>query len=277
MTTASDTRARWSNWTVEIKVWKILAALVMLPILVLWFMVVHQQDEILALVRNEVVTDAAPAHVGGQLRQHQRQNPARCGRDGRLLGQPESHHPARSIASRTVIAATSGTALAAISCLRSYSTVLVDRDADMDDRVRLHTAAEVLERIDAGTERRILDAAATDPTRIAERLSDLDHEWDTDRTIELESAAVGLVGLALGAFQHKRFLALPAMVGAAVFLHATTGWYPLLPLLRRIGVRSPREIERERYALKALRGDFAHMGVEREHGHDSRSDIRLDS
>ena len=45
----------------EVKVWKILAALVILPILVLWFMVVHQNDEILALVRNDVVTE-----VGGE-------------------------------------------------------------------------------------------------------------------------------------------------------------------------------------------------------------------
>jgi hypothetical protein len=58
MTTASGTRARWSSWTIENKVWKILAALVILPILVLWFMVVHQNDEILALVRNEVATGA---------------------------------------------------------------------------------------------------------------------------------------------------------------------------------------------------------------------------
>jgi hypothetical protein len=43
----------------EIRIWKICAALVILPILVLWFMVVHQNDEILALIRNEVVTDVA--------------------------------------------------------------------------------------------------------------------------------------------------------------------------------------------------------------------------
>jgi len=59
MTTINDKPKRFSSWTVEIKVWKILAALVILPILVLWFRVVHQDDEILALVRNEVVTDAA--------------------------------------------------------------------------------------------------------------------------------------------------------------------------------------------------------------------------
>ncbi len=58
MTTGQHPPKRWSNWTIEIKVWKILAALVILPILVLWFRIVHQNDEILALVRNEVLTDA---------------------------------------------------------------------------------------------------------------------------------------------------------------------------------------------------------------------------
>lgn len=58
MTTGRDQPKRWSDWTIEIKAWKILAALVILPILVLWFMVVHQKDEILALIQNEVVTDA---------------------------------------------------------------------------------------------------------------------------------------------------------------------------------------------------------------------------
>jgi hypothetical protein len=58
MATEHDRPKRWSTWTIEIKVWKILAALVILPILVMWFRVVHQNDEILALVRNEVATDA---------------------------------------------------------------------------------------------------------------------------------------------------------------------------------------------------------------------------
>jgi hypothetical protein len=59
MAAGPDRPKRWSDWTIEIKVWKILVALVILPILVLWFKVVHQNDEILALVRNEVVTDVA--------------------------------------------------------------------------------------------------------------------------------------------------------------------------------------------------------------------------
>jgi hypothetical protein len=59
MTTERGQPKRWSTWTIEIKVWKILTALIILPILVMWFRVVHQNDEILALVRNDVVTDAA--------------------------------------------------------------------------------------------------------------------------------------------------------------------------------------------------------------------------
>ncbi len=59
MTTGQARPRRWSSWTIEVKVWKVLVALAILPILVLWFMVVHQNDEILALSRSEVVTDAS--------------------------------------------------------------------------------------------------------------------------------------------------------------------------------------------------------------------------
>jgi hypothetical protein len=57
MTTRPSGLRRWCSWSIEIKVWKLLVALILAPILVLWFLVVHQKDEILALSRNEVVTD----------------------------------------------------------------------------------------------------------------------------------------------------------------------------------------------------------------------------
>lgn len=63
MATALDGLKRWSSWTIEIKAWKLLAALFILPILVMWFRVVHQDDEILALVRNEVTTNAAGERI----------------------------------------------------------------------------------------------------------------------------------------------------------------------------------------------------------------------
>jgi hypothetical protein len=54
----------------------------------------------------------------------------------------------------------------------------------------------------------------------------------------------------------RRLLLLP--LGVALFLlqHGLQGWCPPLALFRRRGVRTRREIDLERYALKALRGDF---------------------
>lgn len=63
MTAGQDKPEHWSSWTIEIKVWKVLAALIVLPLLVMWFMVVHQKDEILALIRNEVVTNPAGQRI----------------------------------------------------------------------------------------------------------------------------------------------------------------------------------------------------------------------
>ena len=37
------------------------------------------------------------------------------------------------------------------------------------------------------------------------------------------------------------------------------GWCPPVPVLRRLGVRTQGEIDEEKAALKALRGDFRHV------------------
>jgi len=44
--------------------------------------------------------------------------------------------------------------------------------------------------------------------------------------------------------------------------HALQGWCPPLTLFRRLGIRTQREIDDERTALKALRGDFADVHVQ---------------
>jgi hypothetical protein len=54
----------------------------------------------------------------------------------------------------------------------------------------------------------------------------------------------------------KRWLAFPALVTAFLFQPAVQGWCPPLPMLRRLGLPDGREIDTERSALKALRGDF---------------------
>lgn len=126
------------------------------------------------------------------------------------------------------------------------------------DRVRRHTAPSVLRQIDDESVGQLMKAI-NQPETLATRLSQLDAQWDLDRTLETEAALMGLFGLALGVFVKRELLVVPAAVGASVLVFAAVGAYPLLPLFRRAGIRSAREIQRERYALKALRGDFSEL------------------
>lgn len=125
----------------------------------------------------------------------------------------------------------------------------------MTDRVRQHTSSKVLARIDSDTCRNVR-AGAGNGRAIEARLSALGREWDTDRMVELEAALVGLTGLLLGTRRNPALLGVTLAAGSAVLAHAVTGWYPWLPVFRRLGLRSAREISRERMALKAVRGDF---------------------
>ena len=124
------------------------------------------------------------------------------------------------------------------------------------DRVPASTAPDVNEEIRRQTDARVARYRSASADRIERRLQELDKEWDIERTLEANAAAVALVGLGLGAFVDRRLFALPAVVATFLLQHAVQGWCPPLPLFRRLGVRTQPEIEEERYALKALRGDF---------------------
>lgn len=92
--------------------------------------------------------------------------------------------------------------------------------------------------------------------QIAARLRELDEEWDTERAIDANAAVRGFMGVALAASRDQRWLLLPAVVTGFLFQHAIQGWCPPVPILRRLEFRTSYEIEEERRALKALRGDF---------------------
>ena len=122
-------------------------------------------------------------------------------------------------------------------------------------RVPKHTAEEVNREIREETEASIT-YYANHLDEIGARLRELDKEWDIERTIEANASTIAFAGVALGASVDKRWLALPALVTAFLFQHAVQGWCPPVPVLRRFGFRTADEINQERYALKALRGDF---------------------
>ena len=127
------------------------------------------------------------------------------------------------------------------------------------ERVPQHTADHVNEQIRRATEERVARCAAAGREAINRRLSELDQEWDVERTLEANAATASLVGLALGATVDKKWFIFPAVVAGFLLQHAVQGWCPPLPVLRRLGFRTQPEIAYERYALKSLRGDFRNL------------------
>ena len=123
------------------------------------------------------------------------------------------------------------------------------------ERVPAHTAEHVNERIKRETDDRVRRLAA-EPDAVGDRLKELDEEWDVERALEANAASLAFTGTILAATVDRRWLMLPAVVTAFLFQHAVQGWCPPLPILRRLGYRTAREIDEERVALKALRGDF---------------------
>lgn len=128
--------------------------------------------------------------------------------------------------------------------------------APTSSRVSDHTAAPVNDRIAQRTEARIAYAAYAGHLYIDQRLEELDREWDIERVLQANASALMLAGVLLGTRVNRRWYALSAGVAGFLLQHALQGWCPPLPLLRRLGIRTAEEINRERYALKALRGDF---------------------
>ncbi|MCE5278114.1 MAG: YgaP-like transmembrane domain [Planctomycetaceae bacterium] len=127
-------------------------------------------------------------------------------------------------------------------------------DAGTAERVQEHSPEEVNEMIREQIRARVRSLSHEIET-IDRRLSQIDREWDIERTLEANAAVVLLLGVLLSL--RRRWLAvLPLAVGGFLLQHAVQGWCPPVELFRRAGVRTMKEIDAERYALKALRGDF---------------------
>jgi len=126
-----------------------------------------------------------------------------------------------------------------------------------DDPVREATTESVNRDLDEERVHAVARLRGADDARISERLAELDQEWDVERVLELNAATLTLVGVALSRLHSPRWLALSAVVPSFLVQHAVQGWCPPIVLFRKLGVRTRREIDTERTALKALRGDFA--------------------
>jgi hypothetical protein len=119
-------------------------------------------------------------------------------------------------------------------------------------RVPLHTATESNNRIREETAQRVAFYRAH-PDQIGKRIKELNEEWDIERALATGSSCLSLLGLALGLGRNRRWLGLAVGVQSFYLQHSIQGWCPPLPMLRRLGFRTPMEIELERAALKDIR------------------------
>ena len=139
---------------------------------------------------------------------------------------------------------------------------IADRLPATTHRVELHTSPKLNEAIRQRADAEIVRLEGAPAAEIDQRLQALDAEWDVERLLQTNASVFVLVGLALATTVSWKFLLLPAGVFGFFAQHALQGWCPPIPVFRRLGVRTQREIERERYALKALRGDFDAVSTE---------------
>lgn len=124
------------------------------------------------------------------------------------------------------------------------------------NRVPAHTDSQINEQIRKRTEVNIAHYSRAGRAAIDRRLQELNEEWDIERTLEANAATACLIGVTLGATVDRRWFFFPAVIGGFLLQHALQGWCPPLPVFRRLGIRTSSEIDYERYALKAIRGDF---------------------
>ncbi len=137
--------------------------------------------------------------------------------------------------------------------------------ASETDRVRRNTPEEILRRIEEQTEHNIEYYSAQPGPVIRERIDELRREWSVERYLQVNASSVGLTTALLGLASSRKWALLTCTALGFFLYHALRGFDPPLPALRRLGIRTRREIDREIYALKAVLGEFSKVVVEHPH------------
>ncbi len=133
--------------------------------------------------------------------------------------------------------------------------------ASTNSRVEHNGGPKINERIREQISNTIARYETANPRDITYRLAHLDQEWDIERVLELNFSSVVVAGMTLGTVSNRKWYLLPALAACFMIQHVAQGWCPPLAILRRLGFRTSAEINRERMALKVIRGDFADLGV----------------
>ena len=108
-------------------------------------------------------------------------------------------------------------------------------------------------------EQRLNRLAECGPSAIDERIEELDREWSAGRATKVLIGFVILLGMGLGLSLGGWWYSLPVIGGLFLiqYLFSRTSWLGLV--FQSAGMRSGQQIDEEKFALKALRGDFAKL------------------
>ena len=87
---------------------------------------------------------------------------------------------------------------------------------------------------------------------IQKRIRQLNKEWDTNKTLIVSGAAMALAGVVLGLTVNKKWYWLTSAVASLAVEHIFKGWSPPVSLLRAAGMRTKKEIEKERQGLTQI-------------------------
>jgi hypothetical protein len=98
-----------------------------------------------------------------------------------------------------------------------------------------------------------------DQDKIDERLLELDTEMDLENYMQTEGTALTIAGVILALTVNKKWLVLPLATSLLSLANIARGRNRPLTIFRKLGLRTRAEIEKERYALKAVRGDFKYL------------------
>lgn len=120
------------------------------------------------------------------------------------------------------------------------------------ERVHNHTPEHINREIQDDIQRSIDHYRGKDEKDIRERIDALEREWNTERVLEANASTLVIIGSILGASVSRKWNLLPGIVGSFLLQHAIQGWCPPLSVIRRLGIRTPGEINQEKNALEDL-------------------------
>jgi hypothetical protein len=138
----------------------------------------------------------------------------------------------------------------------------MNKKSPAGEHVRKATSNKQNAVIDQAILLNIQEYSGRSPEEISHRIKALDKEWDIERMLDLGMSVMALSGITGSLLFNKYSIILPILLLLFFIWHAIQGWCPPIPLLRLYKVRTRAEIDREKYALKAMRGDFKDLANE---------------